>query len=290
MCRILGIKNFVYLKHKELIENFFSLAETWKVLRGDRKGHTDGWGIGYYESGKAVVRRSGKSVIKERDVFFKTIKKIKSAKVLIVHFRKSAWPGTNSKENSQPFRYKNILEHPDFHWDVGLGGVRGEESASPCGVTVPIKSGRQRGVSPYGSIPEGDILFAHNGTIYDYKKLLKEIAPENRPQPNALDSEIYFHYLIDNLSLDIENAFKKSVNRIKKKNKHSSLTCIFTDGNTFYAYREYTKSADYYTLYHSEFGNSEIISSEPISPQLKWQILKKGELFILHSGTEETSR
>jgi len=230
MCRILGIKNFDYRKHKELVENFFQLAEIGKTLKGDTKGHTDGWGIGCYESGKAVVWRSDKSVIKERDVFFKTIKNIKSSKVLIVHFRKSAWENTNSPENSHPFQYKNIL-------------------------------------------------FAHNGTIYDYKKLLKNITPKNEPSPNVLDSEVYFRYLMNSLSSDIEQTFKNSVAQIKKKNKYSSLTCIFTDGNTLYAYREYTKSPNYYTLYHSQIGNSSIISSEPISSKLNWQILRKNKLF-----------
>lgn len=298
MCRIFGIKHFDYTKHKELVENFFKLAEIGKTLKGDRPGHTDGWGIGYYKNGEAVIHKSGGSVIKEKNDFFSTLEKIAYSKVLIVHFRKSAWLGTNGAENSHPFRYKNILEHPDFHWDAGLGSVRGEESASPRGVTVPIKSGRQRQagrrkgahallaaklcVNPYGSIPEGDILFAHNGTIYDYKNLLKNIKPKNNSHFNSLDSEVFFLYIMNFISSGLENAFKKSVSQIIKNNKHSSLTCIFTDGHTLYAYREYSKSPDYYTLYSAKLGNSGIISSEPVSQKLKWEILRKEKLFRMN--------
>lgn len=233
MCRILGIKHFDYIKHKELVENFFQLAETGKTLKGDSPGHTDGWGIGYYKNGEAVVHKSGGSVIKEKRNFFAILEKIAHSKVLILHFRKSAWTNTNSAKNSHPFQYKNIL-------------------------------------------------FAHNGTIYDYKKLLKDIELDNKSTFNGFDSEIYFLYIINHLSLGLKNAFKKSVSQIKKNNKYSSLTSIFTDGRVLYAYREYTKSPDYYTLYSTQLDNSKIISSEPVSEKLKWKILRKGELFSMN--------
>ncbi len=215
------------------MENFFKLAEIGKVPEGSSPGHTDGWGIGHYKNGEAVVLKSGGSVIKEKNDFFSTIEKIAYPKVLVIHFRKSAWPGTNRAENSQPFKNKNIL-------------------------------------------------FAHNGTIYDYEKLLKNIKLDDRLHFNALDSETYFLHIMNSISLGLENAFKKSVSQIKKNNRYSSLTCIFTDGNTLYAYREYSKSPDYYTLYSVKLGNSAIISSEPISEKLNWKILRKGKLFRLN--------
>ena len=51
------------------------------------------------------------------------------------------------------------LKHRNFkNSDAGLGGERGKESASPRGVTGS-DSDHQRGVSPYGSNPEGIILW-----------------------------------------------------------------------------------------------------------------------------------
>jgi len=233
MCRMLGIKHFDYTKHRELVENFFKLAEIGKVPENSNPGHTDGWGIGYYKNDEAVVRKSGGSVIKEKSDFFETLGKIAYSPVLIIHFRKSAWAGTNSPDNSHPFQYKHIL-------------------------------------------------FAHNGTIYDYKNLLKDIKPNDRLQFAALDSEVFFLYIINNISSGIDHAFKKSVSHIMKNNRYSSLTCVFTDGCSLYAFREYTKSPDYYTLYYAKLGNSDIISSEPISEKINWEILRKDKLFCVN--------
>lgn len=104
MCRMLGIKNFDYKKHKNIIQNFFLLAEKGKVPPKNPKGHQDGWGIGWYENGVPKVLKSAKSVVEEKEKFLKQIKEIKETRILIIHFRKSAWKNTNSKKNSHPFK------------------------------------------------------------------------------------------------------------------------------------------------------------------------------------------
>jgi glutamine amidotransferase len=229
MCRILGIKNFSYNKHIELVENFYKLAHIGKVPPGNKPGHTDGWGIGYYRNSKPVIYKSGGSVIKEKSTFFAHIKNIVSTNILIIHFRKSAWSNTNNTNNSHPFNYNNIL-------------------------------------------------FAHNGTIIDYKKLYKYI---NNPYFNGLDTETFLQFILRNISSGLESAFKKSVSFIIKNNKYTSLTCIFSDGEKLYAFREYTKNSNYYTLYYTENNGSVIISSEPISNKLQWLLLKKSKLFAI---------
>lgn len=230
---MLGIKNFDYSKNEELITSFFEIARTGKTLKGDCSGHTDGWGIGYYKNGKANVFKSGNSVLKEKDSYFKTLKKISTSKILIIHFRKSAWSNTNSPENSHPFLWNNFL-------------------------------------------------FAHNGTIYNFRKLLKEIKPAYKPRACSLDTEVYFRYIISNngneTGLNVL-CFRDTVSKIKKNNKYSSLTCLIADGNNLCAYREFTKSPDYYTLFYTKIGNSTIICSELISKNLKWRLLGKSKLF-----------
>jgi glutamine amidotransferase len=230
MCRILSIKNFGYTEHKQLLENFFVLAENGKVPPKNPKGHLDGWGIGWYEGKTAKLYKSGNSVVEEKEKFFSILEEIKETKILIVHFRKSAWENTNSPKNSHPFKYKNIL-------------------------------------------------FAHNGTIHNYKKILSQI---NHPRRvNMLDSEAFFYLIVSMNEENLKEKFKKAVEEIKIKCDYSSLTCVFSDGENLYAYRSFTKLKDYYTLYYTKTNNSFFICSEPIGKDLNWKILKKEKLFVI---------
>ncbi|HCJ66093.1 MAG TPA: class II glutamine amidotransferase [Elusimicrobia bacterium] len=219
MCRMLGIKNFDYQKHKKVIEEFFKLAQSGKTLPGNSPGHLDGWGIGYYQNGQAIVFKSGNSVVEEKDKFFKKIREIAKSKILILHFRKSAWKNTSNTKNAHPFKYKNYL-------------------------------------------------FAHNGTIYDYKHLLKM---------NALDSETFFRFILGSPGNSPTEKIKKAVENIKNKHKFSSLTFLFSEGINLYAYRDYQKSPDYYTLYQ----DNSLISSQPLPFKNRWKILKSKKLVIL---------
>ncbi len=241
---MLGIKNFDYRKHQGVIEEFFKLAQSGKTLPGDRKGHLDGWGIGYYPGGnhlneQAIVYKSGNSVVEEKDKFFKKLKEITKSKILIVHFRKSAWENTSKAKNAHPFRYKNYL-------------------------------------------------FAHNGTIYDYQHLLKmnalaslTLSPRSRVGEkgwrSGLDSEVFFRFILGAPGDEPTEKIKNAVEEIKNKRKFSSLTFLFSEGTNLYAYRDYRKSADYYTLYR----NNSLISSQPLPIKSRWEILPKGKIHIL---------
>ena len=123
-------------------------------------------------------------------------------------------------------------------------------------------------------------LFAHNGTIRDYKKLLEEITEQEKPYPGALDSEVYFRYVMNFASLGLKKAFRNAVQHIKKYNRYSSLTCLFSDGNKLYGYRECSEHPEYYSLYHAPFGDATLISSQPLSPHLQWKMLRKGTLSV----------
>jgi predicted glutamine amidotransferase len=227
---MLGINNFNYIAHKKTLESFFLLAKNGKTLKGDSKGHTDGWGIAYYKGNKLSIYKSGKSVLKEKNKYFSKLKKIGKSGVLIVHFRKSSWKDTNASAHAHPFGYKNI----------SLG---------------------------------------HNGTVYDYKKLLNHIPKTFHLNSEALDSEVYFYHILSYALEGLKKALLKSSAYIRKNNKYSSLTALLSDGRKLFAYRQYSKSPDYYTLYHSKLKNTDLVSSEPLA-KTGWSKLSKNKIYV----------
>jgi len=222
---MIGITNFDYAdsEHKELMANFFLLGEKGKTLAEDSSGHLDGWGVGYYKEGKAFVRKSAGSIVAEKNRYFKILEKIGKSPVLIAHFRKSAWPDTNTVANSHPFEHKNIL-------------------------------------------------FAHNGTIYDYEKLIGQIEHKDRLAHKVLDSEMFARFIVTRRTGNLKKKLSQAISVIRENNKYSSLNCLLTDGKNLYAYREYTKNPEYYTLFSARSGKSKIYSSEEVSEKLDWEI------------------
>jgi len=229
MCRMLGLKNFVFRRHREILENFFKLAESGKNLQGDTPGHLDGWGVGFYKNGKAFVHKSGSSIVKEKREFFETCERVKASKILLLHLRKSSWRGTSKLAHAHPF-------------------------------------------------VAGNILFTHNGTIRDFKALRKRIT-RDPPHPEALDSEVYFRYVMNFAPLGLAKAIRKAACHIKTRHTYSSLTCLFADGTLLYGFREYTKNPWYYSLYYTPDQEATIVASQPVSPDLRWKMLPKGKLF-----------
>jgi glutamine amidotransferase len=227
---MLGLKNFVFRRHREILENFFELGEAGKTLPEDMPGHLDGWGIGFYQNGKAVVHKSGGSIVDEKQEFFETCERVKASRILLLHLRKSAWSGTSKTAHAHPFADRNIL-------------------------------------------------FTHNGTIRDFKDLRKEIT-HNPPHPEAMDSEVYFRYVMNFAPLGLTEAFRRATHHIKTSHTYSSLTCLFTDGNLLYGFREYTKDPWYYSLYYALAEETMIIASQPVFPCLPWKMLPKGKLFV----------
>jgi len=229
MCRMLGLKNFVFQRHRKILENFFKLAESGKNLPGDTPGHLDGWGVGFYKNGKAFVHKSGSSIVKEKREFFDICERVKASRILLLHLRKSSWSGTSKLAHAHPFVV-------------------------------------------------GNILFTHNGTIRDFKALRKRIT-HDPPHPEALDSEVYFRYVMNFAPLGLAKAIRKAACHIKTSHTYSSLTCLFADGNLLYGFREYTKNPWYYSLYYTPDQEATIVASQPVSPDLRWRMLPKGKLF-----------
>ncbi len=89
--------------------NFINLAKVGRVPEGSGPGHLDGWGIGYYKQGRAVIEKSGLSILDEKDKVIDILKNIGETGILIFHLRKSAWEGTTDIKNAHPFCYKNVI-------------------------------------------------------------------------------------------------------------------------------------------------------------------------------------
>ncbi len=234
MCRILAIKNYSCREHGNLLVSFSRLAEIGKVPPGSLPGHNDGWGFGFYRSGRAVLHKSASSILEEKSIFRRIMRDSDGSPSIIVHLRKSAWPHTSTAENAHPFLCDNFM-------------------------------------------------FAHNGTIRDYQALLPHLNIEKKHTGinRALDTEIFFYFILSNMGLGIEKALKRAAAYISGNNSFSSLNCVLATGKGLFAYRQYSLNPSYYSLYHAVAGKSEIICSEPVDRSLSWEMLRRGSLLAL---------
>ncbi|MBN1824216.1 MAG: class II glutamine amidotransferase [Endomicrobiales bacterium] len=226
MCRMLALTDYDFKIHENLLEGFLELATKGKVPPGNRPGHHDGWGIGYHRRGVTGLIRSANSASDEKNKFLKALERIKSADILIVHLRKSAWKNTKNVYNSHPFLYKNRL-------------------------------------------------FAHNGTVLDYDKL----GPGKKRRKAILDSEALFLHVNAGCRKLTGRKLQMIFNDAEKRVKHTSLTCLLSEGKRLFAYRECSKNPSYYTLYRARTSGSVILSSEPVSKKLKWKHLRKKAVY-----------
>jgi len=227
MCRLLGITNFQYSRHHEIVKNFCELARTGTVMPGDPPGHEDGWGMAFYQGGELIVHKSGGNLLHETDKVIDILSGVGEAPVMILHLRKSAWNDSSCTRHAHPFHYNNVV-------------------------------------------------FAHNGTVYDYKRLLPAI---NLPGlgEDALDTEVLFYHFMSSNSPDLGQAFLDTVALVKKEYQFSALNCLFSDGTKLFAYRDYSKEPEYYSLYKSCSESSCIISSQPLDENLQWELMGKEE-------------
>jgi glutamine amidotransferase len=126
----------------------------------------------------------------------------------------------------------------------------------------------------------GNSVFFHNGVVYDYQGLIPGI---NRPGlgADARDTEVFFYHVISGKAVDLGRNFLDTVAVIKQKHKFSALNCLFSDGDKLFAYRDYAKEADYYSLYKACSENSCFISSEPLDKNLRWEMMAKEEFLTI---------
>lgn len=127
----------------------------------------------------------------------------------------------------------------------------------------------------------GNTFFAHNGVVYGYQGLLPDIAIPGLGA-DALDTEVFFyHFLSAQLksagALGLGEAFLETVALIRKEYRFSALNCLFSDGAKLYAFRDFSKEPEYYSLYKSFADTSCIVSSQPLDAALSWELMDKGE-------------
>jgi len=121
-----------------------------------------------------------------------------------------------------------------------------------------------------------NMVFAHNGTVYDYQGLLPAITIPGLGA-DALDTEVLFYHFMSAQAqargLELGQAFLDTVSLIKQEFIFSALNCLFSDGAKLWAYRDYTKEPDYYTLYKTYSDTSSIISSQPLDESVEWELM-----------------
>jgi len=109
MCRVLGITNFDYAGHREIVARFSELAHSGVVMAEDPPGHMDGWGLAFYRDGQLVVHKSGVCLLEETDKVFGILRDAQSSPLMILHLRKSAWANTSNTRHAHPFHLGNTV-------------------------------------------------------------------------------------------------------------------------------------------------------------------------------------
>ena len=123
---------------------------------------------------------------------------------------------------------------------------------------------------------QGNTVFFHNGVVYDYQGLIPADGLPGLPA-DARDTEVFFHHILSRQAADLGRAFLESAALIRRQHRFSALNCLFSDGGKFFAYREYAREPDYYSLFKARSGDSWFISSEPLDEGVRWEMMAQGE-------------
>ncbi len=131
MCRVLGITNFDYARHKKIVAHFCELTRSGMVMAEDPPGHEDGWGLAFYQQGELVVHKSGVNLQEELDRVNGLLSAMQTSPLMILHLRKSAWANTSSTRHAHPFHLGNnvffhngvVYDYQSLIPDIALPGL-----------------------------------------------------------------------------------------------------------------------------------------------------------------------
>jgi predicted glutamine amidotransferase len=126
----------------------------------------------------------------------------------------------------------------------------------------------------------GNSVFFHNGVVYDYQELLPAITLPGL-EADARDTEVLFYHVMSGAAEDLGRAFLDSAAVVKRRHRYSALNCLFSDGAKLYAYRDYAKEPDYYSLYKACADNCWYFSSEPLDQSLGWEMMAQEEFVAI---------
>jgi predicted glutamine amidotransferase len=123
-------------------------------------------------------------------------------------------------------------------------------------------------------------VFFHNGVVYDYQGLIPAITFPGL-SADARDTEVFFYHVMSSNARDLGQSFLDTAILIRQKHKYSALNCLFSNGAKLFAYRDYAKEPDYYSLYKAFAGNSCFLSSEPLDKSLRWEMMDQQEFLVI---------
>jgi predicted glutamine amidotransferase len=116
--------------------------------------------------------------------------------------------------------------------------------------------------------------------VYDYHGLLPDITLPGLGA-DALDTEVFFYHVMSDKAQDLGWAFLASAALIKRKHRYAAMNCLFSDGVKLFAYRDYAKEPEYYSLYKAFSDNSCLISSEPLDKKMHWEMMAQEEFLTI---------
>lgn len=117
---------------------------------------------------------------------------------------------------------------------------------------------------------DGDWVFSHNGTVY-------ELGSEG-----VNDSRIFFKMLVEKITElgDTVEGVRAAVSKVRVEHKYSSMTFLLSDSRALYAYRDYTRDEDYYSLRYAAPDDTTLIFSQEETWNLKWRTIPNGSIMI----------
>jgi len=98
----------------------------------------------------------------------------------------------------------------------------------------------------------GGWLFAHNGSL-DRERLMDLLEPRHMDRISGhTDSEVFFHFLLQNIEAEKNNVAKgvsKAISFVKKGN-HKGLNFLLSDGKNLFAFRDAKSNFNHYSLFY----------------------------------------
>jgi predicted glutamine amidotransferase len=132
----------------------------------------------------------------------------------------------------------------------------------------------------------GKWIFAYNGTV-DREYLMTRLTNARQSIVGETDSEIYFHWLLQNLEKGEVEGLRFGIEELRNR-EYTALNFLMSDGHTLYAYWEKSSSAkvlcqDYYQLHYSEVTKPKgaiVVCSERLDDKEWLQIPHRSLLIV----------
>jgi predicted glutamine amidotransferase len=260
MCRLFGLLSVEASDaRKYLLEDPCSLYT--QSRKDPRRLQGDGWGIGYYENGSAVVVKSEKPVYMEHERFVSAIDHARS-KIILAHIRRASNPRglprerIISMENSQPFTFeKYIFAHN--------GTITIPDEVAEC-----LEDWRQR------------IRGLNDSEVY-FWFIMKEVS-QGADVASALKR---FKSTLEALWRDVRKRY------LEKSRPYVGLNSIISDGENLCAYCGYDEKdrrgrsicfgdQPVFEMCYLLDEERLVVTSEKTNLEEDWKPLRTGELLI----------